>query len=78
MIKRKAQHRRGGCLQAEDSLGVMETVRGEERRNKVQEKLKSERIRGFPGGAVVKNVPANAEDMGSSPGPGRSHMPQST
>ena len=33
---------------------------------------------GFPGGAVVKNPPANAGDTGSSPGPGRSHMPQST
>ena len=32
---------------------------------------------GFPGGAVVKNPPANAGDMGSIPGPGRSHMPQS-
>ena len=30
--------------------------------------------RDFPGGAVVKNLPANAEDSGSSPGPGRSHM----
>ena len=26
---------------------------------------------------MVKNPPANAGDMGSSPGPGRSHMPQS-
>ena len=32
---------------------------------------------GFPGGAVVKNPPANAGDTGSSPGLGRSHMPQS-
>ena len=32
---------------------------------------------GFPGGAVVKNPPANAGDMGLSPGPGRSHMPRS-
>ena len=32
---------------------------------------------GFPGGAVVKNPPANVGDMGSSPGPGRSHMPWS-
>ena len=32
---------------------------------------------GLPGGAVVKNPPANAGDTGSSPGPGRSHMPQS-
>ena len=33
--------------------------------------------RGFLGGAVVKNPPANAGDMGSSPGPGRFHMPWS-
>ena len=31
----------------------------------------------FPGGAVVKNPPANAGDTGSSPGLGRSHMLQS-
>ena len=31
---------------------------------------------GFPGGAVVKNPPANAGDTGSSPGLGRSHMLQ--
>ena len=31
----------------------------------------------FPDGAVVKNPPANAGHMGSSPGPGRSHMPRS-
>ena len=30
----------------------------------------------FPGGAVVKNPPANAGDTGSSPGLGRSHMPR--
>ena len=29
---------------------------------------------GFPGGAVVDNLPANAGDTGSSPGLGRSHM----
>ena len=32
---------------------------------------------GFPGGALVKNPPANAGDMDSSSGPRRSHMPQS-
>ena len=31
--------------------------------------------RGFPGGSVVKNLPANAEDTGLIPSPGRSHMP---
>ena len=34
-------------------------------------------VEGFPGGTVAKNPPANAGDMGSNPGPGRSHMPQS-
>ena len=32
---------------------------------------------GFPGGAVVRNPPANAGDTGSCLGPGRSHMPRS-
>ena len=36
-----------------------------------------EEIEGFPGGAVVENLPANAGDTGSSPGLGRSHMPRS-
>ena len=31
----------------------------------------------FLGGAVVKNPSANAGDMGSIPGLGRSHVPQS-
>ena len=30
----------------------------------------------FPGGPVVKNLPANAGDMGLTSGPGRSHMSQ--
>ena len=32
---------------------------------------------GFPGGAVVENLSANAGDAGSSPGLGRSHVPWS-
>ena len=32
--------------------------------------------RDFLGGAVVKNLPASAGDMGLIPGPGRSHMPR--
>ena len=31
----------------------------------------------FPGGTVVKNLPANAGDTGSIPGLGRSHIPWS-
>ena len=33
-------------------------------------------MRDFLGGAVVKNLPAKAGDMGSVPGPGRSYMPR--
>ena len=32
---------------------------------------------GFPGGAVVESLPANAGDAGSSPGLGGSRMPRS-
>ena len=32
---------------------------------------------GFPGGTVDRNTPANEGDTGTSPGPGRSHMPLS-
>ena len=39
--------------------------------------FKNKDFRDFPGGTVVKNLPANAGDMGSSPGPVRSHMPRS-
>ena len=41
------------------------------------EASQKEKNRGFPGGAVVENLPANAGDTGSSPGLGRSHMPRS-
>ena len=34
--------------------------------------LKKPRSLGFPGGSVVKNLPANAGDVGSIPGLGRS------
>ena len=40
-------------------------------------KTKQNKTRDFPGGAVVKNPPANAGDTGSSPGLGRSHIPRS-
>ena len=45
--------------------------------SRIQGSQVKEREEGFPGGAVVKNPPANAGDTGSSPGLGRSHMPQS-
>ena len=41
-------------------------------------KVKNRKERDFPGGPVVKNLPANAGDTGWIPGPGRFHMPQSS
>ena len=43
----------------------------------IEEHLKTAHHWDFPGGAVVKNLPASAGDTGSSPGLGRSHMPPS-
>ena len=43
----------------------------------IKEEIKKYQKQGFPGGAVVENLPANAGDTGSSPGLGRSHMPRS-
>ena len=39
--------------------------------------FKKIRLWNFPSGLVVKNPSANAGDMGSVPGPGRFHIPQS-
>ena len=43
----------------------------------VQVLFKKKTNSGFPGGAVVESLPANAENTGSSPGLGGSHMPWS-
>ena len=37
---------------------------------------KKKKSKDFPGGAVDKNPPSNAGDMGSTPCPGRFHVPQ--
>ena len=59
----------------------IETSKTEKQKEKKREKIRTEYSRivgqGFPGGAVVENLPANAGDTGSSPGLGRSHMPRS-
>ena len=46
-------------------------------KSKGRNKVRIRPVGGFPGGAVVENLPANAGDMGSSPGLGRSHTPRS-
>lgn len=35
-------------------------------------------LQGSPGGPTVKNVPCDAEDTGSTPGPGRFQVPHAT
>ena len=41
------------------------------------ERAKERELEDVPRGSVVKNLPANAGDTDSIPGPGRSCMPQS-
>ena len=43
-------------------------------KNFLYQRTLSRSYQGFPGGTVVKNLPANAGDTGSSPDLGRSHM----
>ena len=45
--------------------------------NTLRTAIRKQTGRGFPGGSVVKKLPANAGDMGSSSDTGRSHMPRS-
>ena len=45
--------------------------------NLVGKKHVKTKAKDFPGGTVHKNLPANAEDVGSIPGLGRFHMPWS-
>ena len=44
----------------------------------VEKESKKKNVRDFPGGAVDKNLPANAGDTGSISGLGRSHVPRSS
>ena len=46
-------------------------------KQKNKQQGKKQKIGGFPGGAVVESLPANAGDTGSSPGLGGSHTPRS-
>ena len=53
----------------------LEMMKAKMQYSKIFKALK-EKKSGFPSGAVVKNLPANAGDTGSSPGLGRSHIPR--
>ena len=69
-----------GTSPATCSCEVMLELKGNQRNavKKTPHNKSTLTFRGFPGGTVVKNPPANAGDTGSSPGPGRSHMPWSS
>jgi len=45
--------------------------------HQISSKLNLKEQEDFPGGSVDKKPPAHPGDMGSVPGPGRFHMPQS-
>ena len=50
---------------------------GKKKKKKVKQKnIRKNQALGFPGGSVVKNLPANAGDTSSILGLGRSHKPQ--
>ena len=54
---------------------IADMLRKEKKWNHIKCSVKT--MRDFPGGTVVKNPPATAGNVGSSSGPGRSHMPWS-
>ena len=66
----KGQHNQGLIL-----LGKVICIGGS--KSWVNIRIKTSAFWGFPGGAVVKKLPASAGDTGSIPGLERSHMPQS-
>ena len=59
-------------------MGIYSDIPNVEFLKEICMKLKRERerktFRGFPGGSLVKNLPASAGDMGLIPDPGRSNM----
>ena len=71
----KLAHKKFQYLQSLGKMHIKTTMRYHQASMRIA-KIKNGQ-QGFPGGAVVENLPANAGDTGSSPGLGRSHMPRS-
>ena len=67
----------GVMLNLEGQVGDSRVEKGWSPGTQDEESSHANTVGDFPGGAVVKNPPANAGHTGSSPGPGRSHMPRS-
>ena len=74
-IQREDRHQQGNSSSATSSRWKPVSLRTLWKLSS-SENVKTE-LAGFPGGAVVENLLANAGNMGSSPGLGRSHMPRS-
>ena len=57
-------------------LGAHNSILVSEEQSSFQNIIKPsvQNFQGFPGGSEVKNLPANAGDVGLIPGPGRFHM----
>ena len=72
--KKKAQHE---SCELSFIWGKMRTIARETASQIELRNCSKEVGTGFPSGAVVESLPANAGDTGSSPGLGRSHMPRS-
>ena len=68
---------RPGKKQQDPSVCTLENRKRGEGAPKEALLLNQKLLQGFPGGAVVGSLPANAGDTGSSPGLGGSHMPRS-
>ena len=63
------------CTIKRTNMYIMAIPEGERKERKDQNIANN--MQDFPGGTVNKNPPANAGDMGSVPGLGRFHTPQS-
>ena len=74
--KRERKKEREEGRKKEERKEGRKKERKKERKRKEGSQNHRSANRDFPGGPVVKNPPANAGDMGSSPGRGRSDMPR--
>ena len=71
----KEAEKQGMCVQKPlQQLNIIMTSKQTKPANFLNQECNTQ---GFPGGAVVESLPANAGDTGSLPGLGGSHMPRS-
>ena len=79
-IKKKQKHMRLWSTEGETVLypSIIPSVRwAPDYEGNISNSRREKDRQDFSGGPVAKNLPANAGNTGSIPGPGRFHMPQS-